>query len=62
MPTAYQLTCADAGNEDCAFMVRSEDRDEAIDLGIEHAREVHDQTYERNQVRDILEQVDWSAS
>jgi len=59
---AYQLSCEDAGHDDCAFMVRSEDRDEVIDLAREHAKSAHDETYSRSDVADLLQQTEWQAS
>jgi len=60
--TAYQLACEDAGHSECAFMVRSEDRDEVVDLVREHAREVHDESYSRDEIRENVSETDWSAS
>lgn len=55
---AYQFTCT---AEDCAFQIRSEDRDEVIDFVQEHADEMHSLDMSRGDVRDGLQQVEIAA-
>lgn len=59
---AYQLACEDAGHDDCAFMVQSEDRDEVVELARTHARDVHDQELSRDDVRNVVSEIEWAAS
>ena len=38
---AYEISCIHAGTEDCAFLIRSEDRDEVIEVAMHHGKQVH---------------------
>ncbi|QDX39456.1 DUF1059 domain-containing protein [Salarchaeum sp. JOR-1] len=55
---AYQFTCT---ADDCAFQVRSNERDEVVDFTQEHAEEMHSLDLSRADVRDGLESVEMAA-
>lgn len=52
MVNAYRYTCTDD-----AFQVRSENRDEVIDMVRDHAQDTHDMSMSREDVEDGLEEV-----
>jgi predicted small metal-binding protein len=60
MPIAYQLACAEAGQPDCAFLVRSENREEVVEAVRTHAREAHDASYSAADVEGQLSEVEWA--
>lgn len=56
MVTGYQYTCADD-----AFRVRSEDRDEVVELVQDHAQTKHDMDVSRQDILDGMEEREVSA-
>ena len=57
MAQAHRLDCEASAN-DCRFIIQSENEDEAIELAQRHMREVHDQDYTENELRnDYLQTV-----
>lgn len=38
---AKQISCINAGFEDCPFLIRSEDTEEVIEVAIHHAERAH---------------------
>lgn len=59
MTTAYQSVCGEVpGYEGCAFMVRSESEEEAIKMVQQHAQETHGDSFSRDDVKGVLQEVD----
>ncbi|WP_440771758.1 DUF1059 domain-containing protein [Natronorubrum sp. DTA28] len=52
-----EVRCAEAGFEDCQFLIRDENEDEMIDLVQQHAERSHDTTVSRDDVEGLLQQV-----
>ena len=52
-----EISCINAGFEDCDFMVRSEDEEEVIDFAQQHAKNVHDADAPREHLEKILTDV-----
>lgn len=50
-----QISCRDAGIN-CDFMVRSEDKDETIKIARKHAKEKHDKSVSRSELRKLVKQ------
>ena len=56
---AYQISCIHAGQEDCAFLVRSEDEEEVIEFAMRHGKEVHGyEDLTREHTRDMVYEVE----
>lgn len=62
MTRVYQLTCSEAGFDDCAFMIRNENRDQIIEMVQDHAIQTHDKEMSQSDVRGLLEEVQWQAA
>ena len=54
---AKEISCINAGFEDCAFLVRSENEDEVVDLAQQHAKRIHDTDASREHLEQILRDV-----
>lgn len=54
---AKQVTCEDAGHEDCAFMIRDENEDELVDMVQLHAERSHDMDVSRDDVQGMMEET-----
>lgn len=52
-----EVACIHAGFEDCAFLVRTEDEDELVDIVKGHAERVHDVSVSREHVERIARDV-----
>lgn len=52
-----EISCINAGFEDCAFLVRSEDATEVVDFAQQHAARVHDTDAPREHLEQILREV-----
>ncbi|MFC6732145.1 MULTISPECIES: DUF1059 domain-containing protein [unclassified Haladaptatus] len=50
---AHQVLCRDAGN-DCDFMIRSENKDELIEMVKMHAKETHGLDYSTADVEGVM--------
>lgn len=50
MDSAYKLDC-EAAENDCRFIVQSENQDEAVELAGKHMREVHEKDYPDDELR-----------
>lgn len=53
-----QVSCINAGFEDCAFLVRSEDEDELVEFAMRHAEESHGVETSREHVEKVMVDVD----
>jgi len=56
---AYEIACIHAGQEDCEFLIRSENEEEVIEVAMRHGTEAHgygDLT--REDLRDLMYEVD----
>ena len=54
---AKQISCINAGFEDCPFLIRSEDPDEVAEVAIEHAARSHDVETTREHAERIMVDV-----
>ena len=54
---AYEISCINAGFEDCVFLIRSEDADEVVDFAQQHARHVHDTEASQEHLEQIVKEV-----
>lgn len=52
-----QISCINAGFEDCEFLVRSEDEDEVIEFARRHAKHTHDVDASRDHLEKVLVEV-----
>lgn len=56
---AYEISCIHAGQEDCPFLIRSEDQEEVIEVAMRHGEEVHGYEYlTREHTIDVMYEVD----
>ena len=56
---AYEISCIHAGAEDCAFLIRSEDKEEVIEFAMRHGEEVHGyEDLTREHTMDVMYEVD----
>ncbi len=59
MTKAYQSVCGELPDyEGCAFMVRSADEDEAIRMVQDHAEHGHGDSFDREAVKGVLQEVE----
>lgn len=49
-----EISCINAGFEDCEFLVRSEDEEEVIEFARRHAMETHGTEASREQLQRLL--------
>lgn len=49
-----EISCINAGFEDCEFLIRSEDEAEVIEFAQQHAENVHDTDAPREHLERIL--------
>lgn len=49
-----QISCINAGFEDCEFLIRSEHEEEVIEFARQHAKAVHDTDAPRDHLEKIL--------
>lgn len=54
---AKEVSCKEAGFEDCDFFIRNENEDEMIDLVQQHAEHTHDTTVAREDVENLMKEV-----
>lgn len=60
MSNVHQIACETVpGFEDCAFLVRSDDDSEVIEDAKQHTKEVHGGSYTDDELRDVMQEVDW---
>lgn len=52
-----QVDCHQAGNEDCAFMIRDENEDELVEMVQIHAERAHDMDVSRDDVHDLMHEA-----
>jgi len=52
-----ELSCAEAGYDDCAFVVRDENEDELVEIVQMHARQTHDTDLGRSDIEGLLREV-----
>lgn len=52
-----EISCINAGFEDCAFLIRSENEDEVIAFAQQHAKHVHDTEAPREHLEKIIKEV-----
>ena len=52
-----EISCINAGFEDCAFLIRSENDDEVITFAQQHAKNVHDTDAPRDHLENIVKEV-----
>ncbi|WP_254544527.1 DUF1059 domain-containing protein [Halomarina pelagica] len=52
-----EVRCINAGFEDCAFLIRSEDEEEIVEVVRRHAERVHDTSTTRDHVERIMRDV-----
>ncbi|QLG49855.1 DUF1059 domain-containing protein [Natrinema halophilum] len=56
MADAHKLDC-ESVSDTCRFIVQSEDEEEAVELARNHMKEVHDQEYSDDELREEHLQV-----
>lgn len=49
-----EISCINAGFEDCEFLIRSENEEELIEFAQEHAKNVHDTEASREHIEKII--------
>ena len=49
-----EISCINAGFEDCAFLIRSEDEDELVAFVQQHAERTHDVSVSREHAEKIM--------
>ena len=49
-----EISCINAGFEDCEFLIRSENDDEVIEFARQHAARVHDTEASREHLETVL--------
>lgn len=59
MADAYQYTCDPGEGQECAFRIRSEDRDELVEIVREHSRNKHGMDVSADEIRAGLEEVQY---
>ena len=52
-----EVSCHDAGFEDCAFMIRDENEDELVELVQHHAEQSHDAEVSRDDVQGLMHET-----
>jgi len=52
-----EISCINAGFEDCAFLIRSENEEEVIEFAQKHAKNVHDTDTSREHIESVLAEV-----
>jgi predicted small metal-binding protein len=56
---AYEIACIHAGQEDCEFLIRSENEEEIIEVAMRHGTEAHGyEDLTREDLRDLMYEVD----
>ncbi|WP_323173526.1 DUF1059 domain-containing protein [Natrialba sp. PRR66] len=56
MAQAHKLDC-ESVSDTCRFIIQSEDEEEAVDLAQKHMKEVHEQEYTKDELRNEHLQV-----
>lgn len=52
-----EISCINAGFEDCAFLIRSENEEEVVTFAQQHAKNVHDTEASRDHLENVLVEV-----
>lgn len=52
-----EVSCINAGFEDCEFLIRSENEDELVEFVQQHAERTHDTSASRDHIENILVDV-----
>lgn len=52
-----ELACADAGYDDCSFMIRDENEDELVEIVQMHAKGSHDTDLDRTDVEGLMHEA-----
>ncbi len=52
-----EISCINAGFEECAFLIRSEDDEEIIRFAQQHALDVHDMDAPREHLEKVMKDV-----
>ena len=52
-----EVSCLNAGFENCAFLIRSEDEDEIVEFARRHAERTHDTSTSRDHIEKIMRDV-----
>ncbi|WP_331235771.1 DUF1059 domain-containing protein [Natronorarus salvus] len=54
---AKEISCINAGFEDCEFLIRSENEEEVIEFAQQHAKNVHATDAPRDHIEKVLVEV-----
>lgn len=54
---AKEIRCINAGFEDCAFLIRSEDEAEVIEVAQRHAERAHDTEASRDHLETVMQDI-----
>lgn len=52
-----EISCVNAGFENCEFLIRSENEEELIEFAQEHAENVHDTEAPREHIEKIMVEI-----
>lgn len=52
-----EISCINAGFEDCEFLIRSESEEEVIEFAQHHAKNVHNTDAPREHLKKILKEI-----
>ena len=53
----HEISCINAGFEDCAFLIRSENEEEVIEFAQQHAKDIHDTDAPRAHLENVLKTI-----
>lgn len=54
---AMEVSCSDAGYDDCSFMIRDENEDELVEIVQMHAKGTHDTDLGRSDIEGLMHEV-----